>query len=379
MTTKIPFIESYLFEYQNNDDEIKNILNENILNENKCKIINYDEINSCTKFEEYDFIIIVGKNTLKKLINNKLELYTKYKNKLFFIGDYSEYCQKQDKLGNILTKIKCGLNISIYLKYKKNILLTNLMQNICINDIKKYSSDTYIYNANACRYLPSSIKQINIKFKEYEDDIILKNIPNKVKLIYLNISSLWDRKLRKIPKKAIIVCDNFKLYDKQYSRLINTNYIFDKEEYKEILMKIKMTKCYITVCGISDYNINKKYGVLKKIESGDTLIEKIIIKKENKKLKLVKKIYNYRSVCEPQCNNYIEKCKIEKNYNENSWKILLDDFVEKYTYNDEDNSEYYYQTSNLKNINIITKKQSKINEFLDLSNNYIEQNIGFVY
>ena len=127
MTLKSPFIKPYFEDYDNCKEVQK------IMHENECNIIYYSKINEDTNINKYDYIIIAGKNELKKTVDNDLKLYENYKSKLYFIGNYiSSYCDYK-KYKNILHEIKYGLIIDIFKKYNKKILISNLIQNICLN------------------------------------------------------------------------------------------------------------------------------------------------------------------------------------------------------------------------------------------------------
>ena len=96
-------------------------------------------------------------------------MYENYKNKLFFIGNYCNSYFNHEYYKNILHEIKTGLNIYICKYYKNKIELNNLTQNISLSDTD-YNNHFMLYKCNNTDYilkcLPSSIKQIDIKFRE---------------------------------------------------------------------------------------------------------------------------------------------------------------------------------------------------------------------
>ena len=129
MNTKMPFIEAYFEDYKSNE-RIKNIIDKN-----KCKIIPFSQVKNNTKFDNYDYILIVGKNELKKITTNSL-IYKKHKRKLFYIGNYANYINSYN-CESVFNKIKSGIVIYISEKYKADVITTNIMQNVCIVNMYK--------------------------------------------------------------------------------------------------------------------------------------------------------------------------------------------------------------------------------------------------
>ena len=167
MITKLPFIEPYLKEYDD-DDEIKELLENN-----KCNTIAYKDITNIEELDEYDFIFIVGDDELKKLMINDEILYENYKNKLFFVGNYN------DEYNTTLNKMKVGLNIDVANTYTKKIELTNLTQNVSINEMYNIKNncegECIDKNLNIFKYLPSSVRQLDVCF--VNDKLSIVNLP----------------------------------------------------------------------------------------------------------------------------------------------------------------------------------------------------------
>lgn len=332
-----PFINSYLKEYKNNN-KIKKILDSN-----KCKIIPYSKITKDIKIDNYDIVIIVGKNELKRIVKNDKNLYKNHKNKLFFIGDYYDSYYNYNDYKNILHKIKIGLNIYVCKKYKYKIVLSNLIQNISLND-KDYKNQFILSERNNTKYilnnLSSSIKQIDINLTESRN-ILSNNIPNKVKII--NTSTLDNKKI-KLPKDIILLIN------------INSNNNMKIKNIKNN-MKIKTKISFIKIREISEWSGFCNF---------DT-VTKMIIKKGNKNSSVLVNYYTYDYDMCYKSNIHLCKSKIqEDNDYVNIWKIISGNFIEYSVYR----KKNHYMNSFDKNVKLLSaKSDNKILEFV--SNNFI--------
>jgi hypothetical protein len=307
---KSPFIESYLKEFSDGD------VIEQVIKDNKCKTIAYSKVLEDTNLKEYDYIIIVGKSELKRIVQNDKGLYENYKNKLFFVGNYCNSYDNYDDYKNILHEIHCGLNVNIFKEYKKKIIFSNMTQNISFNPTE-YSlnhnydqEDTYYeYNGQkrSCFYdkiLPSSIKQIDIKIC-HQFEVFKHNLPNKIICINYNndcdLILIHPNKI-KLPKNIILITTG--------------NIRYEHNLMKQVLnMKIKMI--------IIKIRTNNNNTSDKKI-----IREMIIRKKNNCKLQLLSNLYT--RCWDFEFKNMIHFCKttiFKENICDSSWKIISRNYI----------------------------------------------------
>lgn len=309
-----------------------------MLNSNKCKIIPYSKITKDTKIDDYDIIIVVGKNELKRIVKNDKDLYKNYKNKLFFVGNYYDSYYNYDDYKNILYKIKIGLNIYVCKKYKYKIILSNLIQNISLSN-RNYKNQFTLSKQNSVRYilnyLSSSIKQIDISLEESKN-ILLNNMPNKVKIIN---TSIIDNKKIKLPKDVILLINMNSCYNMKIKNIENN-------------MKIKTKISFIKIKEISEWSGFCNFDN----------VTKMIIKKDNKSSSVLINYYTYNyNVCY-KSNIHLCKSKIqEDNDYINAWKIISGNFIEYSMYR----NNIHCVDSFDENVELLnTKDNDKIIEFI---------------
>ena len=317
---KLPFLESYLEEYSSNDEEIKQLLEEN-----NCKNICYRDVNNETNLDEYDYIIVIGKNELKRIVKNDKQLYEKYKSKLFFLGNYTRKYGKYDSYKNILGEIQSGININVTVVYKKAINLSNLTKyvSLSVSEHEKYCENWIVNeNINSLYYLPSSVNHLSIYYSD--EPIPLTNLPNKLKIVYLKHILMCDFKKAKLPRNAIIIKKKifFKLKKNLWNK--NSEYLFHKKLYKDEFKKIKTNK-YIIITNRINNNSDENDDCVTLPHN----IDKIIIIKNDTNIKLLHKFvpysFNYK-VCSYKFTNIL-MCKTIRNI-KNAWKIISEDFCE---------------------------------------------------
>ena len=340
MTTKLPFIkpylEDFLYDNSNSNSELRRLLNDN-----KCKIIMYSQITEYINLENYDFIVIIGKDEIIKMINENSYLFNKYKNKLFFVSIYSNPFSNN----NVVTKIKTGFVVDPYKKYKFHA--TNLTQNICLSAdiIKSNYVPLIIKNCNfVLKNLTSSIKQLDVSIyipKEYNIPYI--NIPNKMKIINIT-SCIGDIAKQKIPLKTILIIK---------IRLTNSNINTVKKLYK--------MSSYMMFVNISQ-QINHNNSSSQKM-----LVDKnFLIKNKNKTL-VIKNKYTYISHYNEQ--NITNMCKevcIKTQFREHAWKIMTNEFF-KHAHKkgkpfhqlSKDDTKIIYSENNVKFEDILLEKFNK--------------------
>jgi hypothetical protein len=302
MNNKLPFIEAYLEEY----DNYKKL--KDISNRNKCKIIPFSQVEEDTKLNEYDYIIIVGEIERCQMTRN-MTIYNKCKNKLFFIGDNEQLFNNSDEI--IYRKIKSGIVIDMY-KTRKNIKISpDMIQMICITDMKKLSGDRIspkFYHDNLMKknnalskmfdHLTSSIKIIDIKIS-VNYLILLNNLPNSVQII--KQSNCYNEIKRKLPFNVILI--------------INSKYNVNIKSIKN-MYNMKAAFLIMTVNEkINEYNKNK-YS------------KKTFLIKEGKESKLINK---YSKVSSHNGKYYPEiECRVQiknEKYHKYAWLILSYNFI----------------------------------------------------
>ena len=289
----IPFINSYLEEHKD-DNEIKEMLDNNI-----CKTIAYSQIGKKTNLEDYDYIIIVGKSELKDVVKNKL--YIKYKKKLFFVGNYNNlYFDKIYK--NIIREIKTGLNIELKKVNKRRILLSNLIQNISLTNVDCNNDIFFVCNYKRyfiLKYGPSSVKQIDIKFRD-STHYLSNNMTNNIKIISINC---FGYKKLKLPNKVVLLIgiEKTRIFDRFFKSCKNILKIKTKVSFVDVIRKFVLCE-------------NKNHG---------GILHKMIIKKNNKGLLV--KINEQKCQCIKRNENITHFCKkniIIENNSKNIWKII---------------------------------------------------------
>ena len=298
MAIKIPFIESYLEDFKNDNDV------NNIINNNCCKIIPYTKIDNVTNIDDYDYIIITKNDDLYSLIIKDSVLFNDLRNKekLFFIDDYHDNLHN-DLYNNL--NIKVGLYVNILNKYKK-FFMPNLLINVSFvrensqNVIKSKKIIKYLFN-----YLSSSVKQINICDLIELKKNYLNNFTNNVKIINFDNYIIFGK--IKYPKNIIICINDEHLYDKRIlsKRLKN---ILDIKT-KKTLYKLTTSKGTIN---FHDYNNSEKF---------QQPYDNIIIK-DNKKIYLHQQHYEkyeseimHRNLSSNIDKNYFKEiAKKEENY-----------------------------------------------------------------
>jgi hypothetical protein len=184
MSKKIPFLTVPLQKFLPCKEINKKI------NDNKCNLLFYSRITKDTVIEDYDYIVIIGKNELKRIAQNDKCLYEEYKNKLFFVGNYCNSYNNYNDYKNVLYEIKSALNINFTKTYKNKFVLTNLVQHISITYLnykdKNPESESRTSNENMLKYIKkymtSSIKFIRVD--EFEtNEFLLTNYNNKIEIV----------------------------------------------------------------------------------------------------------------------------------------------------------------------------------------------------
>jgi hypothetical protein len=232
---KSPFIEASLEEFSSND-KIKEIIKEN-----KCKSILYNNVTKETNLDEFDFIIITEIMGLKNLIEENIWLYENYRKKLFFVGNLInnfKYYTVTDPVRfknfrDVYSNIKLALTLHFSNYYENNTILTNLTQNLFLNVNLKHNivvdgNDAFMYRAQikmcatikkTLNYLNSSITQLHAGLDEHSDIKTPKNLPNKIKILNIKMVYFWN-KMGKLPKKIVLICSmNDKIYDFKHTSL----------------------------------------------------------------------------------------------------------------------------------------------------------------
>jgi hypothetical protein len=204
---KLPFIETFLEDFI----EVEKI--KELIDENKCDIILYSDIDNETDLDDYDYIILTREDDLEDAFENKCGLY---RNKLFFVGNYENDYEYYWKYHDVLKEIKSGLNINCFMNSmkKSKISINNFTQyvsisNDCVHESssKKYASSKILtkkYN-KTLPYLPSSIIQFSGNFNNFFAAIILNNLPNKIKITNLNCIFPKSMVLKKIPIGTVYI------------------------------------------------------------------------------------------------------------------------------------------------------------------------------
>jgi hypothetical protein len=342
---KILFLNDYLEEYRNNNEEIRNLLNKN-----ECKIIPYRQINNKTKIDKYDYIIIIGKTELKRIVKGDLNLYKNYKNKLFFIGNLCNSYNKYDDYKNILYEIKNSLSINIYKKHNNRIELTNLTQNISINDAKinnpvynYYSIESYNSVKNVSMCLPSSLKHLNMKL-EGIGKRFFNNAPNSIIMVCFDAREFITKNIR-LPKNAIL----------KVNYIVKHNNMSSDDLLKNILpIKTKMT--FIKSTNEDNWRYKRRstqyqlYKLpIKDIEDSLQHENKVftITKKNDENLKFSKDIYQYKVAKKVKSVIYFCKKNINKKYViDNIWGIISKDSMQTIA-SSNNNADYFMEIKNL--------------------------------
>ena len=198
---KIPFIESYLGDYDDGK-EIKDIIKQET-----CNIIPCDKMDANTVLNDYDRIIISETDQLNKFIDEDKELYNTLltQNKLFYIGNYEDFLKN---MLSYTSNLRLGLDINFPLQ--RPLTDTFLMPNLLIN-VSLTKKDCFPINEMkfALNNLPSSVIQINIEVFAYLTYSSYTNLPNKVKIIHLNQYQTFKKQI-KFPQslKILVVTEN---------------------------------------------------------------------------------------------------------------------------------------------------------------------------
>ena len=188
---KVPFIESYLDQY-NGDKEINKIIKNH-----SCKMISYSRINKNTMLDNYEYIIFFGIADLICWHKNKKNIYDN--EKIIIVDEYNAIVNIQ----HYVCHYNLALNVNILSKnLNKKFFMSNLLKAISFTQ-KKYVEiikiPMYFFN-----YISSSVTQINVKIlKEFEKQFLC-NLPNKIKI--MNFEAFQKFKRVKYPnnvKKSI--------------------------------------------------------------------------------------------------------------------------------------------------------------------------------
>lgn len=231
MTTKTPFIESYLEQF-GDDKEIKEILQ----NE-KCKVISCSKIEDKKNMSDYNYMAILGLEQLKHLIRHDKQLF-KNSEKIYFMDEYDSSC---DAMINRLHKYLKGIKIILNKDHIKTISLPNYLKNISIEtkfefdyESKKYKFTKYF------DYLPSSTKVIEHQLDDKSNKI--NNFPNKTLILNVLMPELL-LKTTKVPMNIILI-----------TSMIHT---LDDEDIKiKKIFKIKTQKTLIKIHELEKHNKN---------------------------------------------------------------------------------------------------------------------------
>ena len=349
---ELPFLESYLGDYSSEDKQVKKLLEDN-----KCRLIKYRDINKKTNLENYDYIIIVGKNELKRIVNNDKKLYEKYKNKLFFIGNYTTKYFKHKNYKNILSEIRSGLNIHVF--YDKKVMLMNFIKYFSFtksNEQDNWGLGILVKNKKILNYLPSSIVHLTTYCCNFNKTLI--NLPNKLKILYMRDEFIVPKQLSKNTIVIYKVKGKFKYYSCPNNLLGNV--LFDKKVYKKQINNINNNKFFM-ITNQMVYDLRE----------GKYKVNKIIIKKDNKYFELLSNDLRYE-------HDYEELARYESNVmigkmSDNLcliWKIISEDHCEFYKNVNNYGSDMVEKIKKIRDIDTGIKEEN-VDIFLDKAQQYL--------
>jgi hypothetical protein len=230
---KIPFIESYLESFVN-DEEINDIIRIN-----KCNTISYENAKNkeIDELLEYDFVTVYEVEQLLLLLDNKISEILFEKKKIFYINRYeNEYT---DCLIITNKKLILGLIVNLHTCERYEcILMSNNIINLSIEcDIIESINDferLYKLGKKILDYIPNSIKIINLS-TFIAESLTLNNLSNKVKIINADNNYNCRDKNIKLPNHAIFIVSAKSLNDDTYRNSRETNIIMKTKTFRTSL------------------------------------------------------------------------------------------------------------------------------------------------
>lgn len=326
---KNPFMRASLEELSNNN-EIKEIIEKN-----NCKSILYFYVTDKTNLNDYDFIIIRNKVELSNIADNDIEIFNNYKKKLFYVCEYIDF--NLNYFRNIyLIYNNINLALDIYFTKSSNIILTNLVINISLNDNKfintyQHPCEKKIKTTILLNYLNSSISQLFINFDEHNTIESPKNLPNKIKIFNIELIYFW-KKITKLPKNIILIqTANNKHYDLKKNLLKSQlNCILSNTLNNNRLSFIINYTTHFNTDGI-----NKMSKTITEVNNENIIIGSNNYKQIDKNYEFSKKSYDYYEI------NYL-------------WKIILC------------KHKYFYCSTSTILSKIIENKAASIKEIIEI-------------